>query len=977
MLKFKDLKKLVRQVLKENKRLLSEGGAGGHMRHPFDLDDVKTGPDLFKKFIQIGQEIKNGNLPDTKIDGVNTSIKLVDGPNGKEFAMDRGSMKPEDLEGMTIDRLTSRFGEGHGMVAAGKNVLGIFNDALPDIEPELRELGMLNDSSKFFNMEYVKGTTNVLAYDHDFLKIHGVNQFYNRKDRAGNMVRPGQERPLDPETNKPIKDPSSPVSYNEEALESLVSKLNKYSENYGFKVYSEIPSKAAGTFDFESVLSAKVPVTYAQGNVKEGTLGERLKTAKNRVGELVRTKDGRKIPAQGKEIYKAVLGASAADRNADPSRQIPLNDLLVSNEDYEKAIDGAVFWHATRLLGDVIIDNMEVDHPAVKGPAKDHEGLVVRLSGDNFDTKITGDFILGGEASTFRKGDTKGSKTIAMFPGSFKPPHKGHLSVIKNVINTNPDVDEVRVIVSAPGKDVRSPKITPEKAKMVFDKYIESAALPRPVTVEVSSLPSPIGAAFSYIEKTEGNQKIFLLTSEADASRYPQESLDKSASKNPNSDTITVKSLVLPACKNEGCETAEKISATTIRNIVDKYPNVTLQDIKEATNLMPETLSQEQKLEIFDLLVDDKVSNKFSKEELDSIGQLEEASGVGGIAGYAGSVSKQKRNKEERTIYNMNKKLSLEESILKDYLVERYTSKFKKILKEASEPSTGMSYVTDAFKGTRKMFEERYTGLGQQDQRTSFFVNFINKMVHAFIQQDISEQIKPVMPFSELEQKGILTPEVSQSGQQFAKTALEENELKEQDIKIGVDTKGKKGKEEAPPVETDPEGIIPPEDPDAVDAEKEADKTEKVKAGQASPDVTMEPIPNTNETGNRAAADYYKVNSKNILAKYSLIGPDDIEDREKFIEYYFKNVIALAAGLEQNISGKLPEPLFSMNQRLTSGTDIVNPPKIEEPEETPAPAPEEAPVPTTTPAEAPLAESQISNLIRNSVINTFKRLQIR
>ena len=597
MLKFKDLKKLVRQVLKENKRLLSEGGAGGHMRHPFDvLKAQSSGSDLIDKFKEIGKEIQNGNLPDTKIDGVNTSIKLIDGPNGKEFAMDRGSMKPEDLEGMTVDKLVSRFGEGHGMVTAGKDVLGIFNDALPEIEPELRDLGMFNDSSKFLNMEYVKGTTNVLAYDHDFLKIHGVSQFYNRKDRAGNLVRPGKERPLDPETKKPIKDPSSPVSYSEEALESLVVKLNKYSENYGFKVYSRIPSKAVGRFDFEPALSTRVPVTLAPGKVIDATLKERLLDARNRIGELVTTKDGRKIPAQGKDIYKAVLGTSTADRNADPSRQIPLNELLVSNKDYQKAIDGAVFWHATRLLGDVIIDNMEVDHPAVKGPAKDHEGLVIRMPGDNFDTKITGDFILSGEASTFRKGDTKGSKTIAIFPGSFKPPHKGHLSVIRNVISTNPDIDEIRVIVSAPGKDVRSPKITPEKAKMVFDKYIESAALPRTVTVEVSSLPSPIGAAFSYIEKTEGNQKIFLLTSEADASRYPQEALDKSASKNPNSDTITVKSLVLPACKNEGCEMAEKISATTIRNIVDRYPNVTLQDIKEATKLMPETLSQEQKI---------------------------------------------------------------------------------------------------------------------------------------------------------------------------------------------------------------------------------------------------------------------------------------------------------------------------------------------------------------------------------------------
>ena len=346
--------------------------------------------------------------------------------------MDRGSSKSIDVEGITTDRLPERFSAGHGMIPAGENVLGIFNDALREAEPELKELGVLDDPTKFFNMEYVKGTTNVLAYDHDFLKIHGVNQFYEKKNRKGQPVRPGLERPIDPETNKAIKDPSVPVAYDQEVMDKLVEKLNKYADKYGFKVYSAIPSKTTGDFDFSPVMNVEVPVTYSTGDIKTATLGDRLKKAKNRIKDKVRTVDGRTPPAQGKEIYKAVLGASAADTNADPERQIPLDELLASDEDYQRAIDGAVFWHATRLLGNVIMNNMEVDHPAVSGPATEHEGLVVRLSGDDFDTKITGEFILGGEATSFRtaepeeKKEIKG-KTIALFPGSFKPPHKGHL----------------------------------------------------------------------------------------------------------------------------------------------------------------------------------------------------------------------------------------------------------------------------------------------------------------------------------------------------------------------------------------------------------------------------------------------------------------------------------------------------------------------------------------------------------------------
>ena len=625
MLRSGKLQTLINEALEEE-MLLLEGGAGGHMRHPFDLDDVKTGEDLIKKFEQIGSEIEGGNRPDTKIDGVNTSIKIVDTPEGKQFAMDRGSSKPIDVEGITVNRLPERFSAGHGMIPAGENVLGIFNDALKDAEPELKELGVLDDPTKFFNMEYVKGTTNVLAYDHDFLKIHGVNQFYEKKNRKGQPVRPGLERPIDPETKKTIKDPSVPVAYDQEVMDRLVEKLNKVADKYGFKVYSAIPSTSTGDFDFNPVMNVPVPVTYSTGDIREETLGERLKAAKNRIKEKVRTVDGRTPPAQGKEIYKAVLGASAADTNADPERQIPLDELLASDDDYQRAIDGAVFWHATRLLGNVIMNNMVVDHPAVSGPATEHEGLVIRLSGDGFDTKITGEFILGGEATSFRAAEPEAAKevkakNIAIFPGSFKPPHKGHLSIIERIAK-NPEVDEIKVIISAPGKKVRSPKVTPEKAKAIFEKFISAANISKPVSVEIASQPSPIGAAYEYIgEKAGPNENIMLLTSEADAKRYPQAVLDKAVASNKNADTVTARGFVLPVCRDEGCDTTAKVSATTIRNIVDAYPEITLQDLTRAIDHMPETMSTADKLAAFEMLVDDSLSNKFEDEELNTLNE--------------------------------------------------------------------------------------------------------------------------------------------------------------------------------------------------------------------------------------------------------------------------------------------------------------------------------------------------------------------
>ena len=77
--------------------LLNEGGAAGHMAHPFDLPDVKTGNDLIKKFDDT-VDVLNKDGGAIKIDGTNVSIKVIENEQGqKQFALDRGSMSELEL----------------------------------------------------------------------------------------------------------------------------------------------------------------------------------------------------------------------------------------------------------------------------------------------------------------------------------------------------------------------------------------------------------------------------------------------------------------------------------------------------------------------------------------------------------------------------------------------------------------------------------------------------------------------------------------------------------------------------------------------------------------------------------------------------------------------------------------------------------------------------------------------------------------
>jgi cytidyltransferase-like protein len=94
---------------------------------------------------------------------------------------------------------------------------------------------------------------------------------------------------------------------------------------------------------------------------------------------------------------------------------------------------------------------------------------------------------------------------IALVPGSFKPPHKGHYEMVKQYSSMAKDV--VVLISSPSAKSTRKTKtgtvITPELAKQIFDIYVSN--LPN-VTVDISPVPSPVGAVYDALEKLGGKR---------------------------------------------------------------------------------------------------------------------------------------------------------------------------------------------------------------------------------------------------------------------------------------------------------------------------------------------------------------------------------------------------------------------------------------------------------------------------------------
>ena len=152
--------------MSDDSKLILEGGAGGHMAHPFELRTINTGSDLKDFFFHAAAHLQS-NPGATKIDGTNVSFKLVgQDTDQRQFAIDRGSLKEIDVNGVTIDRVSERFkptaqGEEHGMVRMCGMTLRILNSAIEEIQPELEALGMWDNPSIYINAEFVEGTTNV------------------------------------------------------------------------------------------------------------------------------------------------------------------------------------------------------------------------------------------------------------------------------------------------------------------------------------------------------------------------------------------------------------------------------------------------------------------------------------------------------------------------------------------------------------------------------------------------------------------------------------------------------------------------------------------------------------------------------------------------------------------------------------------------------------------------------------------------
>lgn len=157
--------------------LILEGGAAGHMAHPFDDKNLTFGD--FKKMIESGLqgELSFEEAPTEKTDGQNLFATVKNGQ--VLFSRNKGQLvQPLDLQGII------RMFTGH----ASKMVEDTYILAAKDLAsslPKIKDQSMFNDGKSFMNMELIYSLNpNVIVYDRDVIQFHGMVD----TDGSGNVT---------------------------------------------------------------------------------------------------------------------------------------------------------------------------------------------------------------------------------------------------------------------------------------------------------------------------------------------------------------------------------------------------------------------------------------------------------------------------------------------------------------------------------------------------------------------------------------------------------------------------------------------------------------------------------------------------------------------------------------------------------------------------------------------------------------------
>lgn len=180
---------------------------------------------------------------------------------------------------------------------------------------------------------------------------------------------------------------------------------------------------------------------------------------------------------------------------------------------------------------------------------------------------------------------------VAIVPGSFKPPHKGHYAMIKHYSDLVGPQGNVLVFVSKPSAksqrvSANGKIISPEVAKKILEIYCSN--LPN-VEIEITPV-SPVKSCYDIGERMESGVLVFGCSKKDNDIKRFNQIKSYIESKNPNLIVMDPQTTAVDVLTSDN----GVVSATDFRNSLDSP-----EKMKE---FMPEHLNDAMKEEVINLL---------------------------------------------------------------------------------------------------------------------------------------------------------------------------------------------------------------------------------------------------------------------------------------------------------------------------------------------------------------------------------------
>jgi len=518
------------------------GGVAGHLMHLYD-DRGMT----FNKVKSILSAASNGELEGTeKTDGFNIylGIKQDTGAWAPVWARNKGDMQ---INGKTFAELAAREFKG------GEKIKKVYLDAFGAFQ---KAVNSLNDNEKarifgkegeiFYNTEIQgPGASNVVNYDANVLSIHrsGHKRYIKETDTVEDVTKAEMTAAsnfLDSVLDR-FEEATSDQEFS--VRRTAILQLNKLEDDYDLNIAMQRMQKAgfSGNMTIEEFLEnylkgeTERKLNFLGPDIQQGVIDRILKKedhkpltqiykgfpidVKKRIKEYVDT-GPKMIKDAVWPIELAIHDFAVETLKGLKSAYILDNEVELTR--LKKEVEGAIRTIQSYQGGDIEEVHRILAQQLEK--LKHHDKITTVVEGFVFQVgnqmyKFTGNFapinqLLGlfkygrGKIPALKKekevvGEQpmedieveEFDQTYAIIPGKFKPPHRGHLDMVKHYSKL---ADKVIILISPlPREYDEGKEITASDSVRIWDLYIEAAGLTN-IDIEISEFNSPVQAAIEY-----------------------------------------------------------------------------------------------------------------------------------------------------------------------------------------------------------------------------------------------------------------------------------------------------------------------------------------------------------------------------------------------------------------------------------------------------------------------------------------------